>query len=84
MPLGGLHRRKKQGRIRRVVRQGDRYCEGGLLWPRGSDCGRAGWHTLCHAQSDGHQREELLSKFRDAGSSVKTIFMSSVSLSFPL
>jgi hypothetical protein len=42
------------------------------------------WHTLCHAQSDGHQREELLSKFRDAGSSVKTIFMSSVSLSFPL
>ena len=34
-------------------------------------------------QSDGHEREELLSKFRDAGSSVKTIFMSSVSFSLP-
>ena len=33
-------------------------------------------------QSDGHAREELLSKFRDAGSDVKTIFMSSVSLAF--
>ena len=80
---------KKAGRMR--VRQGDTVWEVFAAWLSQCAC----WHTLfepfaggwllsCVIQSDGHQREELLSKFRDAGSSVKTIFMSSVSVSCPL
>jgi hypothetical protein len=80
---------KKAGRMR--VRQEDTVWEVFAAWLSQCAC----WHTLfepfaaccllsCVIQSDGHQREELLSKFRDAGSSVKTIFMSSVSVSCPL